>query len=167
MHRSIAKSLKAKGENGFTLVEVLIALIVISVGMLGIAGLYLHSIQAGRTSVFRHHAITLAGDVADRIRANPAAGAGYASAATDTGADRNCVNGGINCTPADMALNDIWDWQQQADATLPNGGVAVAFTDGGGIAPDRYTITVGWTEAGLATAPQYVIQIPVNDFTGP
>ena len=65
---------------GFTLVEVLIALIIMSVGMLGIAGLYVHSMQAGRTSMFRHHAVTLAGDVADRIRANPRAGAVYALA---------------------------------------------------------------------------------------
>ncbi len=56
---------------GFTLVEVLIALIIMSVGMLGIAGLYVQSMQAGRTSMLRHHAVTLAGDIADRIRANP------------------------------------------------------------------------------------------------
>jgi len=62
-----------KNQRGFSLVEVLIALIIMSVGMLGIAGLYVQSMQAGRTSVFRHHAVTLAGDVADRIRANPTA----------------------------------------------------------------------------------------------
>ena len=49
---------------GFSLVEVLIALIIMSVGMLGIAGLYVQSMQAGRTSMLRHHAVTLAGDVA-------------------------------------------------------------------------------------------------------
>ncbi len=68
-------------QGGFSLVEVLIALIILSVGMLGIAVLYVQSMQAGRTSMFRHHAITLAGDVADRIRANPLAGAAYAAAA--------------------------------------------------------------------------------------
>ena len=73
--------------SGFTLIEVLIALIIMSVGMLGIAGLYVHSMKAGSTSLFRHHAVTLAGDVADRIRANPRAGAAYALA----GANNNCV----------------------------------------------------------------------------
>ncbi len=68
---------------GFNLVEVLIALIIMSVGMLGIAGLYVHSMQAGRTSLFRHHAVTLAGDVADRIRANPRALAAYAAGGAD------------------------------------------------------------------------------------
>ena len=50
---------------GFSFVEVLIALIIMSVGMLGIAGLYVHSLQAGRTSMLRHQAVTLAGDIAE------------------------------------------------------------------------------------------------------
>ena len=50
-------------QQGFSLVEVLIALIIMSVGMLGIAGLYVQSLQAGRTSLFRHHSVTLAGRV--------------------------------------------------------------------------------------------------------
>ena len=81
---------------GFSLIEVLIALIILSVGMLGIAGLYVQSMQAGRTSMFRHNAVTLAGDIADRIRANPAGGTAYTAA---TGADNSCVNGGIDCSP--------------------------------------------------------------------
>ena len=79
---------------GFTLVEVLIALVILSVGMLGIAGLYVHSMKAGRTSLFRHNAVTLAGDVADRIRANPKAAAAYGLA----GANNNCVSGGVDCS---------------------------------------------------------------------
>jgi len=80
-------------QRGFSLVEVLIALVILSVGMLGIAGLFVQGMQAGRTSVFRHHAVTLAGDVADRIRANPRAGAAYAGA----GADGGCVGFGTDC----------------------------------------------------------------------
>ena len=99
---------------GFTLVEVLIALVVMSIGMLGIAGLYVQSMQAGRTSNFHHHAVTIAGDVADRIRANPRAGAAYAGA----GANNNCVAGGVNCTPDQLAANDILLWQQQAMVRL-------------------------------------------------
>jgi len=143
-----------KRMQGFNLVEVLIALIIMSVGMLGIAGLYVHSMQAGRTSLFRHHAVTLAGDVADRIRANPRALAAYGGG----GADNNCVSGGIDCTPAAMAANDIFLWQQQAVDTLPTGTVAVAFLDNTP-APHTYTITVSWTEPGQAMT--YIITIPV------
>ncbi len=142
-----------KRVGGFTLVEVLIALIILSVGMLGIAGLYVHSMQAGRTSLFRHHAVTLAGDVADRIRANPRAAIAYSQA----GANNNCVNGGIDCTPAQMAGNDIDLWEQQAADTLPNGTVTVDFNNG--VLPPTYQITVAWDEPGENMT--YIINIPV------
>jgi len=138
---------------GFTLVEVLIALIIMSVGMLGIAGLYVHSMQAGRTSLFRHHAVTLAGDIADRIRANPRAGAAYMAA----GANSNCVDGGINCTPAAMAANDAFLWGLQAADTLPTGTVVITF-DNGPI-PPTYVILVQWNEPEGARS--YSITIPV------
>lgn len=142
-----------KRDGGFTLVEVLIALIVLSVGMLGIAGLYVHSMQAGRTSMFRHHAVTLAGDVGDRIRANPRAGPAYALA----GSDNSCVGGGVDCTPGQMAANDIFLWDQQAADTLPNGTVTVVYDNG--VFPPTYEITVDWTEP--EGAQSYSITIPV------
>ena len=151
--------LMSNRNRGFSLVEVLIALVVMSVGMLGIAGLYVQGLQAGRTSMFRHHAVTLAGDVADRIRANPIAGAAYDHAANAPGTDNNCVAGGVDCIAADMAANDIFLWQAQASETLPSGAVAVAFATPVG-APPTYQITVSWTEPG--EIPTYVITIPVR-----
>ncbi len=145
-------------QKGFSLVEVLIALVIMSVGMLGIAGLYVQSMQAGRTSMFRHHAVTLAGDVADRIRANPTAGAVYGHAANATGTDNNCVAGGVDCNSVDMAANDIFVWQAQARDTLPSGAVAIVFN--AGVNPPTYQITVSWNEPG--EQPSYVITIPVR-----
>jgi len=153
MKHRLARNSLSRHTGGFTLIEVLIALIIMSVGMLGIAGLYVHSMQAGRTSVLRHNAVTLAGDIADRIRANPRAGAAYALA----GANNNCVAGGVDCTPGEMAANDIWLWDQQAAATLPNGAVNVVFNNG--VNPPTYQITVSWTEPGEVL--NYSITIPV------
>jgi len=150
---AINKKLKQR-QAGFSLVEVLITLVIMSVGMLGIAGLYVQSMQAGRTSMFRHQAVTLAGDVADRIRANPRAGAAYSAA---VGADNSCVTGDIDCTPAQMAANDILLWQAQAFDALPAGGVAIAYDNG--VNPPTYQITVSWNEPG--ETPSYVITIPV------
>jgi type IV pilus assembly protein PilV len=138
---------------GFTLVEVLIALVIMSVGMLGIAGLYVHSMQAGRTSILRHNAVTLAGDIADRIRANPRAGAAYSQA----GANNNCVNSGVNCTIGEMAANDIFLWDQQAATTLPNGQVSIVVDNG--VVPPTYQITLTWNEPGEVL--NYSITIPV------
>jgi len=125
-----------------------------SVGMLGIAGLYVQSMQAGRTSMFRHNAVTLAGDVADRIRANPRAAIAYID---PVGANNNCVLGGASCTPAQMAANDILLWKTQAADTLPAGDVTVVFDNT--VNPPTYQITVSWNEPG--ETPTFVITIPV------
>ena len=144
---------RAARQPGFSLVEVLIALVIMSVGMLGIAGLYVQSMQAGRTSMFRHHAVTLAGDVADRIRANPRAGIAYAGA----GADNGCVATGVDCTEAEMAANDIFLWQRQAQDALPLGNVVVNLNNAAN--PPIYAITVTWSEP--EGVQSYAISVPV------
>jgi len=142
-------------QRGFSLVEVLIALVIMSVGMLGIAGLFVQGMQAGRTSVLRHHAVTLAGDVADRIRANPRAGVAYEGA----GGDNACVGYGTDCDEASMAAHDVLLWQQQAVDSLPVGAVVVAFDNS--VIPPLYTINVTWSEPGFPNMG-YTIAIPVN-----
>jgi type IV pilus assembly protein PilV len=142
------------GQKGFSLVEVLITLVIMSVGMLGIAGLYVQSMQAGRTSMLRHHAVTLASDVADRIRANPRAAVAYID---PVGADNNCVLGGVDCSPAQMAAHDILVWKAQAADTLPGGDVTIVFDNS--VVPPTYEITISWNEPGQT--PSFVINIPV------
>lgn len=153
LNKEITSTRQQNRVSGFTLIEVLIALIIMSVGMLGIAGLYVHSLQAGSTSLFRHNAVTLAGDIADRIRANPRAGPAYALA----GGNNNCTDGTKDCTRAEMAAHDIFLWNQQAAATLPNGAVVIVFNNG--VSPPTYQITMTWTQPGEVL--NYSITIPV------
>ena len=103
--------MKRDGNRGFSLVEVLVALVVMAVGMLGIAGLYVEGLRAGRTSVYRSAAITLASDMADRIRSNP----NGAYAGGGPGEDMGCVNGGADCDPDQLATDDWFRWR---DAVL-------------------------------------------------
>ena len=145
----------AQRQRGFSLVEVLIALIIMSVGMLGIAGLFVQGMQAGRTSVLRHHAVTLVGDIADRIRANPRAGIAYEGAGSDNG----CVGYGNDCDEATMAAHDVFLWEQQAVDSLPAGAVTVNFDNTA--TPPLYTIDVTWSEPGEPNMG-YTIAIPVN-----
>lgn len=154
------RSYQGSWQRGFSLIEVLIALIIMSVGMLGIAGLYVHGMQAGRTSLFRHHAVTLAGDVADRIRANPGGAVAYVDVANPSAVPgTNCVAGGVDCTPGEMAAQDKFLWDQQANQTLPNGDVTVGYSNAA--VPSLYTVTITWNEAGANPAPQYQITFPV------
>jgi type IV pilus assembly protein PilV len=106
--------------------------------------------------MFRHNAVILVGDVADRIRANPTAGAAYAAVG---GVDNGCVGQGNNCSQPQMAAHDIFLWAQQAAETLPAGAVNVVFD--GGVTPPTYAITANWTEAGENLS--YGIVIPVRN----
>jgi len=143
-------------EHGFSLIEVLITLVIVSVGMLGIAGLWGHSLQAGRIATHSYHAVTLAGDIADRIRANPRAGDAYML----EGENNSCVGTGSNCTPMQLAQNDILLWDQQAENHLPNGTVTIVFD--AGTAPPSYQITVSWADSTRTS--NYSIVVPVAVF---
>lgn len=142
---------------GFSLVEVLVALLVISIGMLGLAALYVETLRMNRTAIFRTQAVILAADMAERIRANAGAGAAYAAA----GADSGCNDGGgaaVACTAIQMAAQDVFDWQQATAGLLPNGNAALAFVAGAGT-PNVYTLTITWTEVSQADPLTFVMTV--------
>ncbi len=158
---------------GFTMVEMLVALVVLSIGMLGIAGLFAVSLRSGGSAIQRMQAVNLASDMADRIRANRRAGISYAATTAATGTNKNCVGpSAVVCTPTDMAANDIFVWKQAVAAAFKGGKatgqidfVAAALTT----QPSTYTITVSWREQALAgdetDSSQSVVmqlQLPTN-----
>ena len=57
-------------QQGFTLIEVMVAVFVLAVGILGMAGMQAVSVRESQNSIFRSQADILAGDMADRLRAN-------------------------------------------------------------------------------------------------
>ena len=136
-------------QRGISLVESLVALLVLSIGMLGIAALYVSSLRASGSALFRTQAVNFAADMADRIRANPDAAAAYAGAEADNG----CVTGlavGADCSPIQLAADDLFRWRAAIATVMPDDGnagtlqgtVAVA----GVAAPRTYTIQVTWSE---------------------
>lgn len=147
---------------GFTLVELLVALAVLSIGMLGVAKLFVVTLQGNASATSRLYAVNLATDLADRIRANRTAGAAYAGA----GADNNCVGGAVGavtCTPAQMAATDLFLWQQQVAATWPAGAstATVAFAAGLPNTPNTYTITINWQEQGTGQQLSYALNVQI------
>jgi type IV pilus assembly protein PilV len=141
--------------SGFTLIEVLVALVVLSVGMLGIAALYLEGLRAGRTALYRTTAVNLAADMADRIRANR--GGGLAYDGTGPGADEGCVNGAVDCTSAEMAADDWFGWNNQLQDLLPAGSEGEIDVVGG--PPAAFSITVRWPEPGQEQPASYTLQV--------
>jgi type IV pilus assembly protein PilV len=137
------------------LIESLVALVVVSVGMIGIAALYGQGLGASRTALYRTQAVNLASDMADRIRVNRLGDASYSGA----GANNNCDPGGnTNCTAAQMAQHDVFVWRAMVAAQLPNGVGTVQYA---GTTPPTYTISVDWQEVGVdVPAHQITIRVP-------
>jgi type IV pilus modification protein PilV len=115
--------------------------------MLGIAGLYLTSLQAGRSANLRMQAVNLTTDLADHIRANRKGRDSYQITSGAAGTAHTCS--AANCTPKDIAENDLYNWKLAITAALPaNANGQVTFTDNAKPAPDRFTILITWREAG-------------------
>lgn len=110
-------------QNGFTLLEALVALVVISIGLLGLLGLQTVAIVNTHVSKSQTLASIDADDIADRIRANPTAPASLVYAQiSDSGTSppqTDCTQ--TTCSPTDMANYDAWEWQQTLASTLPDG----------------------------------------------
>jgi type IV pilus assembly protein PilV len=136
-------------QKGFTMIEVLVALVVLAIGMLGIAALYLNSLQAGRSAIYRTEAVNLAADLADRIRANRTAIISYGNVYTDAFAAVPACFTTAGCTPAQLATSDLSRWKADIALQLPNGQGQVAVTPAVAAGePATYVVTVRWAEVG-------------------
>lgn len=139
------------GTQGFTLLEVLATLLLLSVGMLGIAALYLESLRISRLAMHRTQAVTLAADLADRIRANRDPPGAYACG------DPCRPDAGGNA----VATADLASWIGNIATQLPGGTAAVAFTAAANGAPARYTVAVRWNAGGTAHPHSFQLQLEI------
>jgi len=154
--RRAGASAFARPARGLSLIEALVALVVLSVGLLGIAALYAESLLSVRTSLQRSQAALLASDLAERIRANRGGRPAYVDAVSGAGAlTTACRQGGGGCPPEQMARYDKAEWAGAIKASLPNGTGAV---EAGGPARRAYTITIRWTEPAMG-GQTYVLSI--------
>ncbi len=148
---------------GFSIVEAMVALVVMSVGMLGIAGLYVSSLKAGRTAVLRTKAVNMASDLADRIRANRTARNAY-----DTAVVAPCsVPGGgatlAETTARNRAALDTCTWQTTVQNELPQGTVNCVFVVGAPAGmPNSYIVTINWQEPGEQQAFSYQLRVQAS-----
>lgn len=125
---------------GFTLLEVLVALIVLSVGLLGLSGLQTTSLRNNHSAFLRSQATLVTHDIIDRMRANrTAATAGnYDIAYGGTASSVSCTG---SCTPLDVAQMDVGTWRDYVER-LPAGEGELTVT-GTGIAE----VKVRWSDA--------------------
>ena len=155
-----------KVQRGFSMIELLISVLIMSIGVLGMAGLQTLSLQQNRSALLQGEAGLLVNDILDRIRANPSSDYSGIALNTVPGSTTNCV--GSICSEVEMMNFDRTQWLcsiNSTDAagvqhtvcgdfgvtgTMP-GGQCVALTDpcaGGSIvlAGGIYTVTVQWLD---------------------
>jgi type IV pilus assembly protein PilV len=138
------RSMTVRYDRGFSLIEVLVALVVLSVGLLGLAALQSTAAQFNAGAYTRSQATILAYDMADRIRANreAAQNGDYNSGLMGVPPACNAVVGGT------VAQQDLGAWHRALACSLPSGNGSVACdcdpADPG--ATHVLTITVQWDE---------------------
>lgn len=121
-------------QSGVSLLEVMIAVLVLAVGVLGAASLQLNAIRYSASAGHSTQAALTARDMLDRMRANPSALASYGAASV---AGACAVNsGGVSIAAQDMA-----DFVQAVTCALPSATASIA------IAGDRATVSISWSEA--------------------
>jgi type IV pilus assembly protein PilV len=148
--------------SGFSLLEVLIALVILSVGLLGIAAMLGATLKSNDSAYMRSQATALAYNIIDRMRANPigAANGDYdiAIGTPAPGSATVCTGGGAGCDSAVLADYDLTQWKQTLASTsngLPDGDGSITVTPVGGV--NLVTVTVQWNDSraghALGTAP--------------
>ncbi len=129
-----------KQNSGVSLIEILVALFTLSIGLLGLAAMQTKSLQFNQSAYLRTQATILASDIIDRARANSENLSAYEVDASGTGSDENCEQATSNCTPAQIASNDIFEWKNNVANQLPNGSASAAENG------DIYAVTITWDD---------------------
>lgn len=167
--------LRHSSQSGFTLIEVLVAILVLLLGLLGMAGVQVRATQAEYESYQRKQAMLLLQDMIDRLQANRLVASCYAITAAGTGApfagtksDGSAATAGTSIIPActagslvaqAVANTDLTNWSNAlfgASEALGSGSVGAisaargcVVANGGGV----YTVSVAWMGIAPTAAP--------------
>lgn len=133
-HPPMSPGKTRRHQRGLTLIEVLVAVLVLAIGLLGLAGLQAASMRFSHDAQLRSQATFLANDIMDRWRANR--GGDYTSGMVATDCDTSLAPDGNS-----LAENDLAEWRNLLACRLPAGQGSIE-ENGNGVV----TITIQWFE---------------------
>ena len=149
----------ARRQCGVSMIEVLVTVLVLSIGLLGLAGLQLTGLRYNHSAYLRSQATLLASDIIDRMRVNrdQALNGAYDIDFGASTSNTTCAVVNANCSPADLAQADLAEWKQNLQNLLPSGDGAIARTING--SEVRFTVTIQWDDT---RGEQNPTQLPVE-----
>lgn len=129
---------------GIGLIEILISLLILSVGLLGLASMQANGLKHNRNAYFRTQATILAYDIADRMRANSTqVENGTYVEDYGTASGTACTS---NCTPSQISTTDLIQWKNNISSQLPAGDGKIV--DNGS---NNFDVTIKWSDGDDAT----------------
>lgn len=137
--------MSAREQHGVSLLEILIALLVLSVGLLGLAALQSGALQGNQASLMHAKATNLAYDITDRMRANRGNRDGYERDFSDF-EDEIANTCNPNVSGDDLHDADVKQWKAAIRCSLPGGQGSISH-DNDGVT----TVTIQWIEGRLDT----------------
>lgn len=147
-------------QTGVSLLEVLVSIVIASIGLLALAGINASSVRYTKLSQYRATAGYLASDIAERMRANlPGVRDGNYSyqvvwttqyGATPSLPTELCNQTSSSCSAADLAALDLAQWRQVVRSALPKGSVFLK-PDVTALAADTWIV---WEDPALATTDE-------------
>lgn len=147
-------------QQGTTLIETMVTMVVLSVGLLGIAAMQTSGLFQNRTGYERSQAVMLTDEILERIRVNQSAAAAgdydIALSAAAAVPASSCLGEAADCTPELLAENDLALWKARLDDLLGGGDGSVAVSVTAGTATD-VQVTVQWPPANT-----YSVTVELN-----
>jgi type IV pilus assembly protein PilV len=123
-------------QNGATLIEALVSILILSLGLLGMAGLQLNALAFQKSSWAQHRISELTTDIIEKMQTNPVASNNasftytqtYAISAQASLTSNECryATSGAACTPNQIANDDLALWLRKAQQVLPGGAGSVS-----------------------------------------
>lgn len=154
-------AVRMKFQRGTSLIEVLVSIVIASIGLLGLAGINAASVKYSKMSQYRSTATQLVNDISERIRANNTSGGVLASyvlrttfsaqATLPSAPTPACTAVSDSCTAAQMAAADLQQWRATVRSRLPEGAVSLR-SDAGTVG--AFDLWIAWRDPSLANSDE-------------
>lgn len=157
-------------QRGITLLESLVAIVVMALGILGILGVQMRTLSDTQTGVRRAQAIRLIEDMGERMKANPSALANLSSYVSNFAASPTVPSCASGCTAANLATYDVAVWKRTVRESLPLGKASIFVAPGEADGNRRQLgVIVAWRENerdGMSTTDKAAINATLTAGAG-